>query len=75
MICKAKRNNILDGALHYEGDVIEADAVPNDNWQGEETTEQLSDDLTVAQLKELAVARGIEVNSRMTKAELLALLN
>lgn len=33
------------------------------------------EDMSVAELKEEAVARGFEVNSKSTKAELLALLN
>ena len=33
------------------------------------------EDMSVAELKEEAIARGFEVNSKSTKAELLALLN
>ena len=95
MICVAKRNNVLNGALHYKGDVLEAEAIPNANWEtvngqqyvepaaeeppateepAAEEQEQPSEDHTVAQLKELAASRGIEVPNRATKAEILALL-
>lgn len=33
------------------------------------------DDMSVAELKEEAIARGFEVNSKSTKGELLAMLN
>ena len=100
MICVAKRNNVLNGALHYKGDVLEAEAIPNANWEtvngqqyvepaaeepaaeeqpateepAAEEQEQPSEDHTVAQLKELAASRGIEVPNRATKTEILALL-
>lgn len=87
MICIAKRHNVINGVLHYAGAVAEFEAVPNDNWRSLEAQateeppateeEAAAEDLelhTVAKLRELATARGIETTSRTTKSELLELL-
>ena len=79
MIYVANKNNVLNGVLHYAGAEIEADEQPSGNWDlkpGQEEPEQAATagDMTVAQLKEQAAARGIEVPSKATKAEILKLL-
>jgi len=42
---------------------------------GDDAPAKTIEDMSVAELKEEAIARGFEVNSKSTKGELLALLN